>query len=328
MARDSDRLTDLAGTHGGLLTTSEIEKCGFTRSWVSRQVALGLWQRVHRGVYATFPQPLTWEQRACGALMLVGKQAALSMWSAGFLHGLTREEPRTIEVTVPHRLRVEPSAGLVVHRVRRRFAMTGNPRRTTLLDTTLDLVDVARDASTVLDVITQALWKGARPTALLAAAAGRRYLANRALLRTLLAEYVEGVESELERQFLTNVVRAHGLPEPILQARTKIRGHWVRSDCWFERYGLRVELDGELAHPGRANEADVLRDNDMLVSRGDITLRYRWWHALLGACVSTAQLAAGLRRGGCEDEPQPCGEKCTAPAEFRKLIAKDGARVA
>ncbi|MGM0386065.1 MAG: type IV toxin-antitoxin system AbiEi family antitoxin domain-containing protein, partial [Actinomycetota bacterium] len=264
-------------------------------------------------------------QKARAALLLVGKQAALSHWSAGFLHGLTRDEPNTIDVSVSHRLKVQPSAGIVIHRVRRTLTMTGNPHRTTLVETALDLVDTAEDAAEVLEVLTQAVWKGADPKKLLNAAAGRRYLGNRGLLRELLAEFVEGVESELERRFLTNVVRAHGLPEPVLQARTRIRDHWVRSDCWFDRHALRVELDGELAHPGRATGADVLRDNDMVLSHQEITLRYRWWHTLMGSCVSAAQVAAGLWRGGFEGEPQPCSDTCTAPAEFRKLIAHGGA---
>lgn len=326
MPRDTDRLTELASTHNGLLTMGEILACGFSRSWVSRRVADGLWQRVHRGIYATFPQELTWDQKARAALLLVGKQAALSHWSAGFLHGFTREEPKTIEVSVTHRLKVQPSAGMVIHRVRRTLKMTGDPHRTTLIETALDLVDVAASRPGVLDVLTQAVWRGADPKSLLNAAAGRRYLGNRGILRELLAEFVEGVESELERQFLANVVRAHALPEPVLQARTKIRDHWIRSDCWFDRHALRVELDGELAHPGRATDADVLRDNDTVLSHDEVTLRYRWWHTLLGACVSAAQVAAGLRRGGFEGEPQPCSDTCTAPAEFRKLVAQAHAR--
>ncbi|NCD18915.1 MAG: hypothetical protein EOL89_02860 [Actinobacteria bacterium] len=225
-------------------------------------------------------------------------------------------------MSVSHRLRVRPSAGVVIHRVRRTLTMTGDPHRTILIDTALDLVDAAADATGVLHVLSQALWKGAEPKSLLKAAARRRFLANRDLLRTLLTEFVEGIESELERMFLANVVRAHGLPEPVLQARTQIRDHWVRSDCWFERHSLRVELDGELAHPGRATDADVLRDNCMILSYEDITLRFRWWHTLLGACVSAAQVAAGLRRGGFQGEPQPCCDTCTAPEEFRKLVER------
>lgn len=326
MPRDPNRLTELADKHTGLLTTAEILACGFSRSWVSRRVADTLWQRVHRGVYATFPQELSWDQTARAALLLAGRQAALSHWSAGFLHGLTKEAPRIIEISVSHRLKVRPSAGVLIHRVRRTLKMTGDPRRTTLIETALDLVHMATDVSGVLDVLSQAVWKGADPKALLKAAERRRYLGNREVLRMLLAEFIEGVESELERRFLANVVRAHGLPEPVLQARTKLRDHWVRSDCWFERHALRVELDGELAHPGRATEADVLRDNDSILIHGDVTLRYRWWHTLLGACASAAQVAAGLRRGGFEGEPQPCCATCIAPAEFRKILEEARAK--
>ena len=319
MARDLTRLTAIAEGHGGLISIAEVQECGFTRSWASVRVNSDRWQRVHRGVYATFPTALTWDQRARAGLLFAGKQAALSHHASGHLHGLIPAAPEVIEILVPHTTLLTPATGLLVRRTRRRFAVVGNPRRTNLVDTVLDLADDATRETDVLDILTGDIRKGAKPERVLREMERRRYFENRSLLSELLARTPDGVESPLELRFHTNVALAHGLPLPQRQVRERVRGYWIRSDCWYEGYGLRVELDGELAHPGRATHRDVLRDNDVLLMTGDVTLRYRWWHTLNGACVSAAQLATGLNRGSWVGEPTPCGPRCTVVREYGKL---------
>lgn len=313
------RLNALAAAHGGLVSIAEVQGCGFTRSWASIRVRSGRWQRVHRGVYATFPTELTWEQRARAGLLYAGERAGLSHRASGHLHGLVSVAPEVIDIRVPHETLLTPTTGIRLHRTRRRFGVVGSPRRTTLVDTVLDLVGDAKRTSEVLDMLTVGIRKGARPEQVLRALEKRRYFENRSLLRELLTRTPDGVESPLELRFHENVVVAHGLPVPQRQVRQRVRGYWIRSDCSFEGFGVRVELDGELAHPGRATTRDVLRDNDVLLMSGDITLRYRWWHTLLGACVAAAQVAIGLNRGGWVGEPIPCGPRCTVAAEYRKL---------
>lgn len=320
MAGDLARLTEIANRHGGIVSISDVQACGFTRSWASLRVGSGRWQRVHRGVYAVFPTELTWEQRAHAGLAFAGRRAALCDHAAGHLHGLISTAPDVIEILVPHSTLLTPPTGLALRRTRRRFAVVGHPRRTNLVDTVLDLADRAKGETEVLDMVAAGAGKGAKPDRLLREMGKRRYVPHRALLKDLLARTPDGVESPLELRFHTNVLVAHGLPLPQRQVRERVRGYWIRSDCWYERYGVRVELDGELAHPGRATPRDVLRDNDVLLKTGDITLRYRWWHALEGACVSAAQVASGLSRGGWEGEPVRCDQpRCSAVREFGTL---------
>lgn len=319
-------LMGVAARRGGLVTIGEITRHGFSRTWASARVKSEAWQRLHTGVYATFPSEPTWEQRARAGLLLAGRQAALCREAAGYLHGLVREAPATIHVKVPHRFVVVAGNGVVIHRTRRPFAMVGDPHRTTLLDTVLDLADTAASDAELVDYLTAGIRQGVSPTAVLAEVARRRYFGNRLLLSQLLDQGMEGMESTLEHMWHQNVVLAHGLPSPTRQARELIRDRFIRSDCWFESFGLRVELDGELAHPGRATDADVLRDNDMLLARAEMTLRYRWRHALPGAaCVSAAQLCVGLRRGGFVGAPLACGDRCAAPTSFAQLQAQCGA---
>lgn len=316
-------LMGVAARRGGLVTIGEITAHGFSRTWASARVKSEAWQRLHTGIYATFPSEPTWEQRARAALLLAGRQAALSHLAAAFLHRMVRDPPATIHVTVPHRFVVVAGDDVVIHRTRRSFAMVGDPHRTTLLDTVLDLAHTATSDADLVDYLTAGIRQGVSPKAVLAEVEGRRYFGNRLLLTQLLDQGMEGMESTLEHMWHQNVVVAHGLPAPTRQARQVIRNRFIRSDCWFEAYGLRVELDGELAHPGRATDADVLRDNDMLLAREEMTFRYRWPHALPGAaCVSAAQLCVGLGRGGFTGELLACGEGCTAPATFAQLLAQ------
>lgn len=326
MPGDMNALMGVAARRGGLVTIGEITGHGFSRTWASARVKSEAWQRLHTGIYATFPSEPTWEQRARAALLLAGRQAALCRQAAGFLHRLIKEPPSTIHVKVPHRFVVVAGDGVVIHRTRRPFAMVGDPHRTTLLDTVLDLADTATSDAELVDYLTAGIRQGVSPKAVLAEVARRRYFGNRLLLTQLLDQGMEGMESTLEHMWHQNVVVAHGLPSPTRQARELIRDRIIRSDCWFEAFGLRVELDGELAHPGRATDADVLRDNDTLLARAERTLRYRWPHALPGAaCVSAGQVGLGLRQGGWADVPRTCGDGCAAPGTFAQLLAGGGA---
>ena len=48
----------------------------------------------------------------------------------------------------------------------------------------------------------------------------------------------------LERRYERDVERVHGLPKGIRRARRVTRGREPRRDTVYERYGVRVELDG------------------------------------------------------------------------------------
>lgn len=75
---------------------------------------------------------------------------------------------------------------------------------------------------------------------------------------------------------------------------------------------MRVELDGQLGHPGGATDADVWRDNVVRVHTGDITLRYRWVHITATSCETASQVAQALRAGGWRGSVKACGPQCRA----------------
>src|SRR5699024_4662425 len=110
------------------------------------------------------------------------------------------------------------------------------------------------------------------------ALARRARIRHRALVTDVLAAVADGVESPLEHRYHRDVGAAHGLPRAELQVRERLAGGWIRADCRYRRYRLRVEVDGRLAHPGGRTDADTWRDNAALLATEEITLRYRWRH--------------------------------------------------
>lgn len=329
MKGDLSKLLGTAAGQHGLVTSNDIHASGLAECWVSRRVTSGLWQRVHRGVYAISPGTLTWEQRAHAALLYGGPRAVLSHRSAGYLHRLLPEPPDLIDVLVPYPVVLRAAPEVAIHRTRRSLGAV-QPSRPgeefrglkcrEMVETVLDLIDVAATDREVLNLVIAAFQQRISQRVLASRTALRHDLRHRSHLLRLIEETPDGVESELERRYHDVVERAHGLPTAVRQRREQVRGRWIRSDCSYEGFGLLVELDGEFAHPGRATSADVTRDNDTLVSRDERTLRFRWSHTYSpDACVAAAQVSAGLRRGGWRGAPSPCGPGCTVTEDLRTL---------
>jgi len=78
----------------------------------------------------------------------------------------------------------------------------------------------------------------------------------------------------------------------------------------YRGLGVRIELDGALAHPDGRTDGDTWRDNAVLIARGEITLRYRWRHVAVTPCVTAVQVSGALRLGGWTGRPHPCGPEC------------------
>ena len=141
-------------------------------------------------------------------------------------------------------------------------------------------------------------------------AADERLVGQRVIGVLVDLEVEAGVESPLELRYRVAVERGHGLPQSELQTREVLSGRWIRADCRYRRYGVRVELDGRLAHPGGRTDQDTWRDNAALLETDEITLRYRWHHVAGTPCRTASQVVTALRRGGWQGTPRPCGPGC------------------
>lgn len=301
----------LARAEGSVLTVARLAEAGISADVVSARVRARYWQRPFRGVVVVHSGRLEWRELARAAVLAAGRGAALSHGSAGVVHGVA-EARRTIVVSVPAERHVAPAPRLVIVRRAPMPPSAGALPTVTADHTVLDLLGTVRSDDDAVGLLTAGIRIGLTPESLLAAADGRGRLRHRGLLLELLAGPDPGIESPLERRYLKDVERAHDLPRSVAQVRDVVDGAWIRADRRYEEQRTRVELDGRLAHLGREAK-NLWRDNAVLLTRRDITLRYRWTHVAGIPCRTAAQVIRGLRSGGWKGRPRRCGAACALP---------------
>ncbi|MFH5824175.1 hypothetical protein [Georgenia sp. AZ-5] len=307
---DIDRIERLATGQDGVVTRAQLIACGATPDWISRQVTRKRWTRLFPGVYLTHTGRPRWRSTARAALLYAGRGAALSHTSAAFHHNLVDSPGAMIHVSVPHERRIRHQPGLLI-RYRRHIPQAwGRLRATGPIETVLDLIDLPTTTEDeAVSLLCRAVQRNFRSEQILDQADRLPRLRHRRLLRELLSAVDLGVESALEYRY-HRIERRHGLPRSTLQSREALDGTWLRADCRYARLGVRVELDGQLAHPYGRTDADVWRDNAVTVLARELTLRYRWRHVTVTPCLVARQVAIALRSRGWAGMPRPCGPAC------------------
>jgi len=106
------RLGELATDQHGVVSAKQLKRLGYSRAAVTEAAKAGRLHRLHRGVYAVGHQDLDWHSR-CLAAVLACAPAFASHTAAGWLWGLLRYEPGTIDVTAPTRR--HPKAAIRLH---------------------------------------------------------------------------------------------------------------------------------------------------------------------------------------------------------------------
>ena len=148
------------------------------------------------------------------------------------------------------------------------------------------------------------------PARLAGRARARKRLRWRRLIGEVLTEARDGVQSALERRYLRDVERPHGLPRG-RRNRTEGRpGRRRYRDVRYLRWRLVVELDGQAAHPDDEAESDDQRDNELLAEEDTRTLRYGWRSVTGRPCATAAQVGRVLHRLGWRGTLTRCGPSC------------------
>lgn len=315
MSRVPDSVRRLAAGNLDVVTSAGLAAIGFDPHRAAQLVRAGFWRRPYRGVFITHSGPPPWRTLARAALEYAGPGAALSHESAAVVHRFQDRLPQVIDAAVPRPRTVTPAPGIQVHRPRWYRPPDLDPRPGTLpcvaaADTVIDLAGICRRIDDVVGLVTRATRRRVTPDEIRAALDARPNAAGRRLLREILGEVRDGVESPIELRYRRDVERRHALPRAVLQSPEEVDGRRMRSDAWYPDHGVRVELDGESAHPGGRTARDTWRDNHLLLTRGDATLRYRWLHVATDPCGTAAQVVRALRRGGWSGTPAPCGPGC------------------
>ena len=281
------------------------------------------WQTMYRGVYAAYTGPHSRESVLWAAVRRCGREAALSHFTAAELDGIADRPRDAIHVTIPADQRVcissrERDGGLaqvIIHRSARLAAAmhpARTPPRTRMEETVLDLAEAARSFDTAFFWLSAACSNRlVTPDQIRAAAGYRKKLRWRADIASALEEISDGIMSNLERQYLRNVERPHGLPQPKRQARLRQSARSAYLDNLYADFGVAVELDGRAAHPVEARWQDIHRDN-YFASAGIITLRYSSADVTERPCLVAAEIAILLRQRGWTGTLRSCGASCAA----------------
>ena len=312
-------LTHLAAEQFGVVSRAQaVEHLGAEA--VRWRLDSGRWQRVHPGVYAVHNQPLTWFARASAAVLGYGHGAALSLESAAFLLGLVPRPPQLIQVDilVTARRQRRPAT-----RVRRRRRLVTAYRRglpvTAPAFTVIDLGDLpTASREDAIAVAARAVQQRAvRVGQLVTELDRRRTHRHRRALELSLGIVAEGAESVLEVDFLTRVVRAHGLPPLRIAVPDRLGELSIRRDFDDDDHRLVVEVDGRVAHQDRRS-ADIRRDR-ATAARGVVTLRAEWVDVYYDSCRLAADILAAERSRGYRGDLRPCGPGCRASTHLRQI---------
>jgi Transcriptional regulator, AbiEi antitoxin len=309
-------LSQLQGQNG-VVSRQQALDAGLREDAIERRLRSGKWQRLHRGVYATFTGPLSREAKLWASVLCAGPEAALSHQTAAELHGLVDKPAAMIHISVPAERRPVRQAirGVVVHRGRGlvpEWQVPWQLPRTSVEDTVLDLIAAARSFDDAYGWIAIAVGRRLTTPGLLGKTlAGRSRMRWRGWVTAALEDAADGVHSPLEHRYVRGVERPHGLPAARRQARRRHGSGLRYLDNLYEPYGVCVELDGAAAHPAEGRWRDTRRDNENFV-QGARTLRYGWPDVTEHRCRTAAEIGAILRRHSWTGTVCRCGPVCTA----------------
>lgn len=302
-----------ASNQAGIVTRKQAMLAGLSADKVTWLLKSGAWRPGFRGTYATFTGPIGRAAWQWAAVLYSGRDAYLSHRTAARINHLTDDAPSVIDVTIPATRRVVAPKGVLIHHSSHRplvWTPPGIPPYSTAEATVLDLVQAATDEDEVIALITRGFSKRVLDENFLRAVALTRK--NRRWKRELdeiIPLAAGGAHSVLEYRHDRDVQRAHGLPEPVKQAKfRKSDGTTGYRDRYYKEYRLVIELDGRLYHSDE--QRDRIRDNQAAVSGA--TLRYNWHDITRRACETAQQEATALRYRGWTGTLQHCSPACRA----------------
>ena len=200
----------------GVLTRPQALGGGMTDKAIGARLRTGRWQRLQRGVYATFSGVPPRSALIWAAVLRGGPDAVLSHQTAAERSGLLASPEPLIHLTVPRGAPVDRIPGVAVHysvRLAQARHPALEPARTRIEETVLDMGQAARALDPALGWIFLAC--GSRKTTaerIAAAMALRSRLRWRADLAMALEAARSGAHSLLEFRYLNRVERPHGLP--------------------------------------------------------------------------------------------------------------------
>lgn len=300
----------------GLVSRQQVLAAGGTDGDIARMVRRREWKPVVEGVYANHTGPLSWDERAWAAVLFCAP-AALAGRSALRAFGVrgqaSRDDVIAVAVGLERRLQTPDWIDLVrMKDFESRIQGNLSPPRVRMDEALLQSAAMAGDEAAAMALLGDAVQRGHTTAARLVELLRRRNrLPRRRALLVILDDVAQGAYSVLERRYLRDVERPHGLPTARRQRRARPGKTVGYRDVEYLDMRLVVELDGRLGHDTSADRwADLDRDLASMVA-GDLTVRVGW-KQVLEPCRLATGIASLLAARGWPGAVLPCSEDCPA----------------
>jgi hypothetical protein len=298
------RLARTAEGQHGIFDRELLGALGYTKRQRARRVADGRWIELYDGVYRLGGAPKTWRGDLLAAVRAGGKHAAASRRSAASVWNLPGGDQHLQEVLCRRWLRTQ-RPGLVVHESKVLTAadvtIVDAIPVTTVERTLLDLGAV-RSPATVERAVEAALRADLTTIDALEATVrrlGRRGRNGAGVLRAILeTRTVDRALTESDMEILLlQVLRANGLPEPIVQYEIQNGGRLIaRVDAAYVEWKIALEYESYAFHTGKhALVRDSARRNAM-VAIGWKPISVTWEDLRSGGVRLCAAILAAKRR--------------------------------
>jgi very-short-patch-repair endonuclease len=263
------RIAAAASNQHGAFSRLQAMEAGFTDAMIHRRLTAGRWDRLYAGVYRLAGSQATWRQMLFALCLAGGPGSVVSHRSAAALWKMAGFEEGSLELIVPRDRRRKLPA--IVHR----------PVSVAQVDlTTVDGIPATRPARTLLDVaavaplhvVEEALDDALRRKLVSVSRmrwqlreSGAMGTPGRTVMRALIAarsQTADVPQSVFETRLL-RVLKAAGLPEPVLQHEIRDRDRLVAVvDFAYPDARLAIEAEGYRWHSGRTRfERDLARRN-------------------------------------------------------------------
>ena len=235
--RRMDAIERLLRRQAGVVSRRQVLDAGMSEVLVARRVRRREWVRLADGVYVDHTGQLTTAQAEWATLLrhpgsvLAGRSAL----RAGGLRGAAGRDRarRVVEIAMPHgrRLDAEPGVSVVQLRDLDSAALPrASPPRLRVERAALMVASRALGDDEAVAILADVVREGLTvPARLEGALLGLARLPRRRLLLDVLRDVESGAESPLERRYLRDVERRHGLP----------RGERARAGRCSETYATR-----------------------------------------------------------------------------------------
>lgn len=304
---DREGLDDLLRwRQAGVVSRRQLVELGASELQIARMLRRRDLSAIHPGVYVDHTGAPTREQQRFAATLLHAP-AALSG-----RHALPNPPARgPIEVAVDARRTVRAVPGVSVRRMQgfaERVDAMALPARIRVEHALIDVLEGARDPMDVFTVAADVI-QTRQTTAqrVLEVLSERQRVRARQVITAILTDLAEGRCSFLERSFVHDLQRPHGLPALRPQRPKNVHRRRTLQDMVSEEFAMVVELDGMAFHnDATQRDLDGERDLVALVEDGALTVRLTTGQVLRHGCRTAGYLAVLFRQRGWTGQLRCC----------------------